>query len=316
MKKELTVKHEFLMLTVPATELEQEHLMKSLLREGCKEPLITWNGIIIDGFKRYQICQYEEIDFDVIEKDFLSFEEAVSWVCRKRIQEISRNSTIRRYLIGSLYQSEKAIFKRSWKFDPDREIPVVIYNRPLGPVRTFVSIPLGKELGLNFETVERLGTYAAALNRIDELEPALFQGIITGEMKFSRMNVIKMSKMDKRKLSEIRRRYQHTEEGFLRTQMLSRDYEGNPRTAISEPPLEVPLTVGIKTMPAFDPDMEIKGLALTIPTWMTAIARAEKKTDMSLASESAKKLLTANLLHLEEQIHQTLEAIECRKKEF
>lgn len=69
-------------------------------------------------------------------------------------------------------------------------------------------------------------------------------------------------------------------------------------------------------MPAFDPDMEIRGVALTIPTWMAAIARAEKKTDMELASDYAKRQIADSLLQLEKQIHETLEAIGCTEKEF
>ena len=42
-------------------------------------------------------------------------------------------------------------------------------------------------------------------------------------------------------------------------------------------------------MPAFDPDMELRGLILTIPTWMNAIARAQSKTDMSLISNGMKQ---------------------------
>ena len=78
----------------------------------------------------------------------------------------------------------------------------------------------------------------------------------------------------------------------------------------------VPLSTGIKEMPAFDPDMEIRGLTLTIPTWMASIARAEQKTDMSIATDYAKKQLAESLLRLEAQIEKTLEALVCTEKEF
>ena len=72
----------------------------------------------------------------------------------------------------------------------------------------------------------------------------------------------------------------------------------------------ISLTTGIKEMPAFDPDMEIRGVTLTIPTWIASIARAEQKTDMSLATDYAKKQLAEGLLRLKAQIQKTLEAIE------
>ena len=53
------------------------------------EPVVVWNGVIIDGYKRYRICTAEGIDFEYREMQFPSEEEAVSWVCRKRIPQYS-----------------------------------------------------------------------------------------------------------------------------------------------------------------------------------------------------------------------------------
>lgn len=52
------------------------------------------------------------------------------------------------------------------------------------------------------------------------------------------------------------------------------------------------------------------GLALTIPTWMNAIARTRAKTNIEMVSEPTKAQLAVILRRLEEQITQTLEVIE------
>ena len=62
-------------------------------------------------------------------------------------------------------------------------------------------------------------------------------------------------------------------------------------------------------MPKYDPDMELNGLSLTIPTWTTAIARAESKSDMALVSDKAKDQVRKSLKYLEDQIQKTLEAL-------
>ena len=72
---------------------------------------------------------------------------------------------------------------------------------------------------------------------------------------------------------------------------------------------EIPLTVGIKEMPAFDPDMELRGLILTIPTWMNAIARAQSKTDMALVSCGMKQQLADTLSQFRQQIDQMMEVL-------
>ena len=77
----------------------------------------------------------------------------------------------------------------------------------------------------------------------------------------------------------------------------------------SEQKPEKQLTVGIKEMPAFDPDMELRGLLFTVPSWIAAIARAEKNTDMEQATMQTKEQLSATLCQLEEQIRLTLEVL-------
>ena len=69
-----------------------------------------------------------------------------------------------------------------------------------------------------------------------------------------------------------------------------------------------PIVTGIKDTPVYDPDMEIRGLAFTIPTWINTIARVEKKMDN--ASEKAKEQLVGNLVRLREQIGHMLEVLQ------
>ena len=73
---------------------------------------------------------------------------------------------------------------------------------------------------------------------------------------------------------------------------------------------EIPLSVGIKEMPAFDPDMAIRGLTLTIPTWIGSIERAISKTRVELVSPQARDQLIQSLLRLDEQIMLAMEAVE------
>ena len=72
---------------------------------------------------------------------------------------------------------------------------------------------------------------------------------------------------------------------------------------------EIPIITGIKEMPAFDPDMEINGLSLTISTWINVIARTEKKMNADIATDMAKEQLAVNLIRLREQIERMLEVL-------
>ena len=54
MNKMLKMDEMFLRLSIPIPPEQDSGLERSLMREGCKEPITTWNGVIIDGHKRYR----------------------------------------------------------------------------------------------------------------------------------------------------------------------------------------------------------------------------------------------------------------------
>lgn len=66
-------------------DAEQELLTQSLLIEGCRDALVVWNGIIVDGNNRYRICREHSIPFAYIEKDFESEEDARLWIIRNQL---------------------------------------------------------------------------------------------------------------------------------------------------------------------------------------------------------------------------------------
>ena len=54
----------------------------------------------------------------------------------------------------------------------------------------------------------------------------------------------------------------------------------------------------IKTMPAYDPDTEVAGLTLTIPSWMSSIDRTKSMAHLEAISPAARQNLLAALTEL------------------
>ncbi len=77
---ELNINPKFENLLPSLTQEESAHLRESLKTEGCRDPIITWNGTIIDGHNRYAICRAEGIEFDAVEKDFKDETAAKVWI--------------------------------------------------------------------------------------------------------------------------------------------------------------------------------------------------------------------------------------------
>ena len=92
MEKALKIDPEFAAL-IPAPDAEElKWLEESIKKEGCTDPLIVWNGTIIDGHNRYNICTRLGIPFSYQEKEDLSDRNEVkAWIIERQLSR--RNLT-------------------------------------------------------------------------------------------------------------------------------------------------------------------------------------------------------------------------------
>lgn len=74
------VNPEFASLIPPLTPEERAGLEKSILEEGVREPIITWQGWIVDGHNRHEIATAHGLDFDTVEYDFEDEGAAKEWM--------------------------------------------------------------------------------------------------------------------------------------------------------------------------------------------------------------------------------------------
>ncbi|NYE60510.1 hypothetical protein FHW58_001662 [Duganella sp. 1224] len=65
----------------PLTESEYQALERSILTEGCRDALVLWEDVLVDGHNRYQICQQHGIPFKVTENtSFRNIEDVKLWM--------------------------------------------------------------------------------------------------------------------------------------------------------------------------------------------------------------------------------------------
>ena len=107
MNKILHTDPELMRLSIPYTQEEMTKLESNLIENGCLEPIVIWNGVILDGHKRYKICLDENIDYEIKEMEFNDSIEAAIWICSKRIDQYSKKSAPYLYLIGKWYDYQK-----------------------------------------------------------------------------------------------------------------------------------------------------------------------------------------------------------------
>lgn len=80
----ITIKSEFETLIPPLSPDEFQQLEENVLSEGIREPLIVWNGVLIDGHNRYRIAQKHGLPFRTSEMDFESENDAIIWIIKNQ----------------------------------------------------------------------------------------------------------------------------------------------------------------------------------------------------------------------------------------
>jgi hypothetical protein len=80
----ITIDPEFKALIPPLAAEELAQLRSNIITEGCRDPLVTWRGVIIDGHNRFEICTTNGIEFKEVTKDFDERSSAIEWIIRNQ----------------------------------------------------------------------------------------------------------------------------------------------------------------------------------------------------------------------------------------
>ena len=65
----------------PLTPEEHEALERSLLAEGCRDALVLWGDVLVDGHNRYGICQKHGLPFQTVQNTrFQSMQDVHLWM--------------------------------------------------------------------------------------------------------------------------------------------------------------------------------------------------------------------------------------------
>ena len=76
----ITIDKEFESLIPPLTAEEFKQLEENCVREGIRDALITWNGILIDGHNRFKIAAKHGLQWNEKRMEFADRNEAIRWI--------------------------------------------------------------------------------------------------------------------------------------------------------------------------------------------------------------------------------------------
>ena len=105
----LKIDPEFSAQILPLSFEELQQLEQNIIAEGrLLNPIITWNGYILDGHTRHRILKkHGFIKFEVEEIQLANKYEALAWICKNQLGRRNLSPERKKFLLGKEYESTK-----------------------------------------------------------------------------------------------------------------------------------------------------------------------------------------------------------------
>lgn len=192
MSLHLTIDPEFESKIPPLREEEMKQLEENILADGVViNPLIVWNGVIVDGHNRYHILQkHPEIKFSTYEKAFSDRYAAIAWICKNQLGRRNLTPEQRKYLIGKQYEAEK----QSNGGDRKSSMKKSVGQNDQLIERRHTRRRIADENNVNESFVRRAESFANGVDAAEAVEPGIKQSILSGTLKVTSQDVSAIAK--------------------------------------------------------------------------------------------------------------------------
>jgi N6-adenosine-specific RNA methylase IME4 len=175
----------------PLREEEYEKLKESILAEGIRDPLVTWKGMLLDGYHRHKIAQEYGLEYETVEIDLPDKETAKEWIITNQLGRRNLTPQEASYYRGKLYESRKRQGARTDLTSPQNEEKLITAKE------------LGKQYGVSKATIERDADFSEAVDKVAaEVGEEAKHAILTGKVNIPKKDVEKLIEV-KQKAPEL-----------------------------------------------------------------------------------------------------------------
>ena len=170
-------------LLPPLDQKTFELLEENILANGCRDALVLWGNVLVDGHNRYEICTKHDIEFTTVNKDFASREEAMIWIITTQVSRRNLSPIQLSYYRGLHYRADKKILSNAKGINKRSEVGGQNDHQP--PDQKTAS-RLAGQYRVSPKTITRDAQLANALDAIGETSPEAKRRILAGETKMEK----------------------------------------------------------------------------------------------------------------------------------
>ena len=200
--EDLCVDPEFKNKIPPLTDDEFNQLRENILKDRIvRDPIVVWNGIILDGHHRFRIIQENpHIKFRVQEMNFPDRWKAIEWIYKNQLGRRNLTDEQRTVLIGKMYEARKHSHGASDGFRGNQSVSTQNGNLA-NPQR--ISDQIAQELGVAKNTVIRAEQFTKGIDKLKEVSEEAADKILAGRSGVTKKAVMELSKMEPEKVKEF-----------------------------------------------------------------------------------------------------------------
>lgn len=196
---ELKIDPEFRDKIPPLTEAEFEQLRENILADReVYEPLVVWNGTIVDGHNRYKIVQeHPEIPFKVREEHFSDKWSAFEWMYRKQLGRRNLTGEQKTYMIGKMYEArKKSVGGQEGNVNAKNEVDKMSESfKSKREVKDGTAGEIGKEFGVDGRTVRRAEQFSSGVDALREVSKEAADKVMSGNSGATKTKISEVANM-------------------------------------------------------------------------------------------------------------------------
>ena len=207
---ELKIDPEFEQKIPKLTEEEFAQLEENILSDGeIRDPLVVWNGTILDGHNRYRIYKkHPGLNFKTWDMELPDRNAAIIWICKNQLGRRNLTPEQRDYLIGKQYEAVKASHGHSTGFQMQRDENGRFTVSPQNGDSRFTGKTcqrIAEETNTSKNYVQRAEQFAKEVDAADDVLPGIRDEILSGTIKPTKKDVANIAKApleERRELAE------------------------------------------------------------------------------------------------------------------
>jgi DNA modification methylase/ParB-like chromosome segregation protein Spo0J len=194
-KEVIVIREDFKKLIPALTGEEYKQLEANILSEGIRDPLVVWNGYLVDGHNRYAIANKYSLEYKTVSKEFKDGNEAKLWMILNQFGRRNLNGYQRSVLALQL----ENVFQEKAKENQGKRTDIKQISAESNPIETRKE--LAKVANVSHDTIAKVKVIQSVAT--PEVKAQLSTGVISINQAYQEIKKEEKEQLKTQKAIEI-----------------------------------------------------------------------------------------------------------------